>query len=76
MNSIYNSEIGDIPFLYWGDYDKLAGKYPAAVIIDPSVRNKYIKDLRELQVIANEATKKYQEALHSKRISDQVNTNK
>ena len=70
MNSMKNFETNDIPFrLHWGDYDKLASKYTDPIIVDQTTRSKYIKDLRELQQIANEASSNYQKKLHEQRIA-------
>ena len=65
INSIYNQEVGDIPFkLHWGDYEKLNEKYLQPIEFNPETRSKYIKELHEMQKIANEASAKYQKELH------------
>jgi hypothetical protein len=70
INSSMNSEIDNIPFaLHYGDYDKLAEKYPEAYPSDKETRSAYIKDLWELQRIATEASRKYQQSLHDKRVA-------
>ena len=70
INSTKNTDIDDIPFgLHYGDYKKLAEKYLSP--IDKSTRNKYIRDLHELQKVANEASKEYQQAPHDKRVKNQ-----
>jgi hypothetical protein len=70
INSSMNSEIDNIPFaLHYGDYDKLAEKYPDAYPSDKETRSAYIKDLWELQRIATEASRKYQQGLHDRRVA-------
>ena len=70
INSSMNSEIDNIPFaLHYGDYDKLAEKYPDAYPSNKETRSAYIKDLWELQRIATEASRKYQQSLHDKRVA-------
>ena len=68
INNSFNAEINDVPFrLMWGDHNKLASDYLQP--LDKDTNNKYIKDLWELQRIANEASIEYQKKLHDKRVA-------
>ena len=70
INSSMNSEINNIPFaLHYGDYDKLAEKYPDVYPSDKETRSAYIKDLWQLQRIATDASRKYQQGLHDRRVA-------
>ena len=70
LNSSHNSEINDIPLrLHYGDFDSLQAKYKDNLFTDITTRNAYIKDLYNLQKIANEISANYQLNLHKTRIS-------
>ena len=70
---MHNTEINERPFrLHYGDYNKLAEKYTSPINIDKPTRNRYINDLHELQKIANDASKIYQQQLHDKRVRQEA----